>query len=151
MICTHSGPWTPGIQAPVLHRGAPLRAPNAHPEAPYRPPSPGGRLSRQSAASPRRDRARSWLRCRCAPLHVREEMGGNRPRSALRGKRARYECGGNASILMGRVHAGRAVGGGSRGGVRLQSGPCGGEAPGAAARCPRSRPLDANQSACRRK
>ena len=83
-------------------------------------------------------------------LHVRKEMGGNRPRSALRGKRARYECGGNASILMGRVHAGRAVGGGSRGGARLQSGPCGGEAPGAAARCPRSRPLDADQSACGR-
>ena len=126
MICAHSGPWTPGIQAPILYRGAPLRAPNAHPEAPHRPPTSGGRLSRRGAASPRRGRARSRLRCRCAPLHVREGFGENRPRSALRGERARYECKGSAGIYMERMHGGGAVVWGSRGGVRQQSGPCGG-------------------------
>ena len=126
MICAHSGPWAPGIQSPVLHPGAPLRAPNAHPEAPHRPPTSGGRLSRRGAASPRRGRARSRLRCRCAPLHVREGFGGNRPRSALRGERTRYECKGNAGIYMERVHASGAVVWGSRGGVRQQTGPCGG-------------------------
>ena len=126
MICAHSGPWAPGIQSPFLHRCAPLRAPNAHPEAPHRPPTSGGRLSRRGAASPRRGRARSRLRCRCAPLHVREGFGENRPRSALRGERARYECKGSAGIYMERMHGGGAVVWGSRGGMRQQSGPCGG-------------------------
>ena len=83
----------------------------------HRPPSPGRRLSRRSAASHRRGRARSRSRCRCAPSHVREGLGGNRPRSALRGERARYECKGDASIYMERVHASGAVVWGSRGGV----------------------------------
>ena len=126
MICAHSGPWAPGIQSPVLHPGAPLRAPNAQLEAPHRPPTSGGRLSRRGAASPRRGRARSTSRCRCAPLHVREGFVGNRPRSALRGERARYERKGSAGIYMERMNGGRAVVWGSRGGVRQQSGPCGG-------------------------